>query len=112
MRRYHPQAFQRVSCNIPSRSVLCDYWGAIMLMSSGRRNLDASIFKTFSITERMKTQFRTELFNAFNTPYSGQPMNIGFVSNRSMAPEARQAGQITNLRWSLRIIQFGLKSSM
>ncbi len=110
---FNPQAFQRVSCNIASRPDLCHYGnaGRNILISPGQRNLDASIFKNFSITERVKTQFRTELFNAFNTPYFGQPTNIGFVSNQSIVPDAPQAGQITNLRGSMRILQFGLKIS-
>src|SRR5882724_481632 len=108
---FNPQAFQRVSCNIASRPDLCHYGngGRNILTSPGQRNLDTSIFKNFSITERVKTQFRTELFNALNTPYFGQPTNIGFVSNQSIVPDAPQAGQITTLRGSMRIIQFGLK---
>ena len=79
------------------------------MTSPGQRNLDGSIFKNFVVHERLKLQFRTELFNAFNTPYFGQPINIGFVSNQSIVPDAPNQGQITNLRGAMRVIQFGLK---
>ncbi len=75
------------------------------MTSPGQQNLDASIFKNFAVTDRVKLQFRTEMFNAFNTPYFGQPTNIGFVSNQSIVPDAPSQGQIT----SMRVIQFGLK---
>ena len=75
------------------------------------RNLDGSLFKNFSATERVKVQFRAELFNALNTPYFGAPNASLFVSNTAITPDAPQAGQITTLRGAMRIIQFGLKVS-
>ncbi len=39
----------------------------------GQANWDLSLFKTFSITERFKGQFRTGLLNAFNTPLFTSP---------------------------------------
>jgi hypothetical protein len=100
-----------VTCNIPGRLDLCHYGnaGRNILVSPGQRNLDGSIFKNFAVTERVKTQFRAEMFNAFNTPYFGQPNANLFVSNTAITPDAPQAGQITSLRGSMRIIQFGLK---
>jgi len=108
---FNPQAFQRTSCNIASRPDLCHFGsaGRNIMTSPGQRNLDGSVFKNFVVNERVKLQFRTELFNAFNTPYFGQPTNIGFVSNQSIVPDAPNQGQITNLRGSMRVIQFGLK---
>lgn len=35
--------------------------------------VDASVFKNFSISERVTMQFRTEVFNLFNHPEFGQP---------------------------------------
>ena len=32
----------------------------------GFKNIDLSLFKTFPITDRMRTEFRAEFFNAFN----------------------------------------------
>jgi hypothetical protein len=37
------------------------------------RNVDLSLFKTFSFTERWKVQFRAESFNIANTPQFGLP---------------------------------------
>jgi len=34
-------------------------------------------------------QFRSEFFNAFNTPQFGQPNGIGWVSNDSIVPDTR-----------------------
>ena len=39
----------------------------------GQANWDMSLFKTFTITERFKGQFRTSLLNAFNTPLFNAP---------------------------------------
>lgn len=39
----------------------------------GTDNVDVSVQKTFSVTERVKTEFRAEMFNALNTPHFGQP---------------------------------------
>lgn len=66
----------------------------------GVRNWDLSLFKEFRITERMLTQFRAEMFNAFNTPTFGSP-NTSVTSS--------SFGVITSQANSPRQIQFGLK---
>ncbi len=43
------------------------------LRGPGQKNWDASIFKNFLITERVKAQFRAEGLNAFNTPLFASP---------------------------------------
>jgi hypothetical protein len=49
--------------------------------------LDLSLFKAFAINERVRAEFRLESFNAFNTPFFGEPnrslnsSNFGVVSN-------------------------------
>jgi hypothetical protein len=108
---FDPNAFRRVSCNIPDRPDLCHYGnsGKNILDSPGQRNVDFSLFKNFRITERLGLQFRAELFNAFNTPYFGEPNNLSFVSQDSIIPDAPRVGEIRNLRTDMRIIQFGLK---
>jgi hypothetical protein len=108
---FDTSAFPRVTCNIASRPDLCHYGnaGVGIIRDPGQRNLDFSLFKNFNLTERAKLQFRSEFFNAFNTPYFGDPNNIGFSSINSITPDAPRVGEIRNLRTSLRIVQFALK---
>jgi hypothetical protein len=42
-------------------------------MGPALREIDFSIFKDFVFTERVRMQFRTEIFNLFNTPEYGFP---------------------------------------
>jgi len=51
-------------------------------------NMDAALSKRFKIAERVSTQFRAELFNAFNDVNLGQPN--GNVDSKT-------AGQITSI---------------
>jgi hypothetical protein len=108
---FDPLAFRRVTCNIPGRLDLCHYGsaGVNILDSPGQRNLDFSLFKNFSLTERTKLQFRSEFFNATNTPYFGTPNNIGFTSNDAIVPDSARQGEIRSIRTPMRIVQFGLK---
>lgn len=110
---YDPSAFQRVNCNIPSRPDLCHYGnsGRNIMTSPGQRNLDFSMFKNFAVTEQVKIQFRAEAFNVSNTPYFGQPNNLGFVSLNSITPDAPRVGEIRSLRAAMRVMQFGIKVS-
>jgi hypothetical protein len=62
-------------------------------------NLDLSIFKQFSITEKLKLQFRAEAFNAFNRVRFGNPntsvtggANFGRVTGQSNDPRQMQFG--------------------
>jgi hypothetical protein len=108
---FDAQAFTRVTCNNPSRQDLCHYGSAgyNILESPGQRNLDFSLFKNFNLSERYKLQFRSEFFNAFNTPYFGQPGGIGFSSVNSVIPDGARMGEVRSIRTPMRIIQFGLK---
>ena len=62
------------------------------------RNLDASLFKTFTVTERIHVQFRAETFNLSNTPVFGSPgttingANFGVITSQSNAPRNMQLG--------------------
>jgi len=65
------------------------------------RNLDASIFKDFAVTERYRVQFRTEIFNFTNTPQFNFP-DSGFGD--------ANFGKVTStLSGTERHIQFALK---
>jgi hypothetical protein len=108
---FEPQAFRRVTCNIPSRPDLCRYGtsGYNILDSPGQKNLDLSMYKNFLLTEQVRLQFRAEAFNATNTPYFGDPNGIGFTSVNTIVPDSARMGEIRNIRTPMRIIQFGLK---
>jgi hypothetical protein len=65
------------------------------------RNLDFSVFKDFVFTERVRMQFRTEVFNLANTPQFNFPNSTYGASN---------FGQVTStLPGTERHVQFGLK---
>jgi hypothetical protein len=66
-----------------------------------RVNFDFSLFKDFPVTEQVKVQFRTELFNVFNTPQFDLP-NATIFSGAAV-------GTITSIIGIPRQIQFGLK---
>jgi hypothetical protein len=76
--------------------------GRNILTGPGRTNWDFSIFKNFNFTERVKLQFRTELFNLFNTPQFGLP-------NAVIGTPA--AGTITSLAGNNRQVQLALRLS-
>ncbi|MFN7922352.1 MAG: carboxypeptidase regulatory-like domain-containing protein [Bryobacteraceae bacterium] len=75
--------------------------GRNILIGPPLRTFDISAIKDTSFTERVRLQFRTDFFNAFNTPQFNPPNNsIG----------TPQAGTISSTRFSTnRQIQFVLK---
>jgi hypothetical protein len=63
----------------------------------GINNWDISIFKSFPIREKMSTQFRWELYNAFNhTQYSGVNTTARFDINGNQVNTA--LGSLTSAR--------------
>jgi len=66
----------------------------------GLFNWDLSVFKTFSIRERIRAQFRAEALNATNTAYFGTPNTT--VTNSSF-------GVITSQINNPRLIQLGTR---
>ena len=89
-------------------------WGNVgrnTMTSPGIVSWDFSMLKDFMFTERYRLQFRSEFFNALNTPYFGQPTGIGFATINSLTPDAARMGEVRTLRNPMRIIQFGLKLS-
>ena len=74
----------------------------INVRGPGLFNWDLSVFKNFSVTERINAQFRAEAFNATNTPYFGNP-NTTFTS--------ATFGVITSQINSPRLLQLGLRAT-
>ncbi|MGA8763278.1 MAG: hypothetical protein WB562_10480, partial [Candidatus Sulfotelmatobacter sp.] len=65
--------------------------------------VDFSIFKTFRVTERVKTEFRAEFYNIFNTPQFANP-------DSNFADFGGNYGTINSTReFSEREIQFALR---
>lgn len=70
----------------------------IALRGPGQANWDISIFKTFSITEKYKAQFRAEALNAMNTPLFRAPNTafgnsaFGRVTSQANFPRMIQLG--------------------
>ena len=64
---FNPLAFAPVT-NVAFGSA-----GFDTLRGPGTVNLDASIYRDFNVSERIKFQFRFDAFNASNTPHFGNP---------------------------------------
>ena len=70
------------------------------LHTDGLQQLDSSLFKTFSLTERLSVQFRADAFNTFNHPnFSAPDANVGDPSE----------GQVFSTSIDNRRMQFGLR---
>jgi hypothetical protein len=93
--------------------------GRNIFTAPGYWNLDLSFIKFFNVTERIRVQFRTEMFNALNHPNFDNPRDasVGSPSIQSsvfaqtccatVAPPSTQT--IIQTGESSRVIQFGLK---
>ncbi len=73
-----------------------------LMRGPGSVNFDLGLMKVFPLTERIKLQFRTELFNAFNTPTLSNPVTT--VNTPTRLGRIESAG-------NPRIIQFALRVS-
>jgi outer membrane receptor protein involved in Fe transport len=84
------------------------YFGTCSVSSvygPGEQNIDSSLAKTFSITERQKLEFRAEFLNTFNHTILDAPSNGGINLTN---PDAGTIGQIKTSEGA-RNIQFALK---
>jgi hypothetical protein len=71
-----------------------------MITGPGYANVDASLFKEFSIKEKAKLQTRFEVFNVTNTPHFANP--DGVMTDGTF-------GQITRTYGNMRIVQLAAK---
>jgi carboxypeptidase family protein len=79
--------------------------GRDTLQGPGLRDLDLSLFKTTTISERVSLQFRAESFNLLNRANFNVPA-LPIFSGNTASPSA---GIITSTTTTARQIQFGLK---
>jgi len=80
--------------------------GRNILYGPGTRQVDLSLFKSFTITEARRVEFRAEAFNAFNTPQFNNPnSSIGF----SGVARITSAGNPTVYQRTSRQIQLAIK---
>ncbi len=75
--------------------------GRNILFGPGLKNLDFSLQKFFSLTERFRMQFRAESFNLTNTPAFGQPNN---TINGTAPGVITTAGQPRRIQFGLKLI--------
>jgi hypothetical protein len=80
------------------------------MMGPGSINWDIAITKMTRFKERHNVEFRTEFFNAFNTPHFAAP---GALPNDqgNQRNAAASFGTITRTVGNPRLIQFALKYS-
>jgi hypothetical protein len=74
--------------------------GRNLLHGPGLFNMDYSLLRGFAIKERLRLQFRAELFNIFNHPNFNNPSAVFGTGS---------FGNITSTSTNNREIQFGLK---
>ena len=70
-------------------------------------NLDASLFRTFSLTGRVDLQFRAEAFNVSNTPHFANPNGNVNSSNfgKVLATQTAYAlGRSRDFTFGLRLV--------
>jgi len=66
---FDPTAFHAV----PGTEIRFGTTGRNFIRGPGFFNMDASLFRDFKLTERVKFQFRMEVFGVTNTPHYGNP---------------------------------------
>jgi hypothetical protein len=89
-------------------------WGSAgrnLLYGPGLRNLDFSMFKSFSIREKARFEYRAEFFNLLNTPNFSNPSNTSLPSLTSGTTYSNPGsfGNITTTSNNNRSIQMALK---
>ncbi len=102
-----PQAANGTFLNVPTLERNAFY-------GPGYNPVDISIFKTFTLTERLKMEFRAEAYNLFNTPQFANPQGI-YSGGSGIGGDGTQTGYqydglINSTRqYSERELQFALR---
>ncbi len=72
-------------------------------------DFDTSLFKKFTVNEKLNLQFRAEAFNVFNRANFSYPNQIVFSGNAISYTISPSAGVIEQTATTSRQIQFALK---
>jgi hypothetical protein len=111
---YNPAAFA-IPALAPGQTFAHDYGDARRgsLRGPAEYNVDASLFKNFSLTENSKLQFRVEAFNLFNTAEFALPWTAvdqtGSPASSGTPLVPSLSGSITSTVHASREIQLALK---
>jgi len=84
--------------------------GRNTLRGPGVNKWDLSLFKNFTAGEKIRVQFRAELFNAFNHPSFRTPGYSLTTTAAGVTPSANNFGVITNTR-DARVMQLVLRTT-
>jgi Carboxypeptidase regulatory-like domain len=136
---FDPDAFRIVTCAQPGVTTgpnaaagialntyltqFCHYGsaGQGILEGPGYKSVDFSLLKNIQLREKLRLQFRAEMFNLFNTPQFATPSaSLGTATNQFLPTTAGGAfptqvapskgpGSISSLVAPMRQMQFGLK---
>ncbi|MBI3207734.1 MAG: TonB-dependent receptor [Candidatus Solibacter usitatus] len=74
--------------------------GRNILFGPGLMNMDASLFRSFKLREKINSQFRWEMFNVTNTPAFGQP--AATVTSGGFAEITSASGTERRMRFALK----------
>jgi len=88
--------------------------GLNILRGPGVANFDLGLFRQFTVTEKIKLQFRAEAFNATNTPHFNNPgTNVSNVIRNSDGGISKLNGytEITSAQADQRQLRLGLRLS-
>lgn len=97
---------------LPVTGVRYGNTGLNILRGPGVANIDLGIFREFRLTEKVGMQFRTEAFNATNTPHFNNPgANVSNLRLNSDGTVSALGGftEITGARPDERQVRFGLR---
>jgi len=111
----------RKSVMVPPTPGTFGTMGRNMFRDTGLKNVDFSIFKNFTVKERLRFQFRFEMFNIFNhpafaNPYGASngwlngidPSNPGAFGSAGGTPDISAGNNLIG-SGSARVMQLGLK---
>jgi hypothetical protein len=99
---FNTSAFARVPTNGSGVKLRPGTFGRNVLYGPGTKNLDLSLFKNFAVTERLRAQFRAEVFNVTNTPQFSQP-NTDITSGDFGKIRGTRLGTNRQIQFALRI---------